>query len=95
MYINGTSNKVLIWSRIHKKNLEFYINTNLVGGWNQEEGMDPGFVLSVAGYVITYANCLIIWVSRLQIEIAISTPEAEYIALSQAIRYVLPFAGLM
>ena len=66
-----------------------------MGGWNQEEGMDPGFVLSVAGYVITYANCLIIWVSRLQIEIAISTPEAEYIALSQAIRYVLPFAGLM
>ena len=47
------------------------------------------------GYVSSYANCPTIWASRLQIEIAISTTEAEYIALSQAIRDVLPFVSIM
>ncbi len=44
-------------------------------------------VLSRTGYVIMYANCPILWVSRLQIqtEIALSTAKAEYIALSQAL----------
>ena len=45
--------------------------------------------------VITHDNCPIIWVSRLQTEIAFSNTEAEYIALSHAIRGVLPFVSLM
>ena len=32
----------------------------------------------------------LLWVSKLQMEIALSTMEAEYIALSQAIRDLLP-----
>jgi hypothetical protein len=31
-----------------------------------------------------YAGCPLVWVSKLQIELALSTTEAEYIALSQA-----------
>ena len=42
-----------------------------------------------------YAGCPIIWVSKLQTEIALSTTEAEYIALSQAMRDVIPFVGLV
>jgi hypothetical protein len=44
--------------------------------------------MSHTGYVIMYANCPIFWASKLQTEIALSTAEAEYIALSQALREV-------
>ncbi len=35
------------------------------------------------------------WSSKMQTEIALSTTEAEYIALSQAMREVLPIIWLM
>ena len=35
------------------------------------------------------------WQSKLQTEIVLSTTEAEYIALSQSLREVLPFMNLM
>ena len=44
---------------------------------------------------VTYDKYLVIWTSRIQIEIALSTKEAEYIALSQSMRDVLPFVSLM
>jgi hypothetical protein len=42
-----------------------------------------------------YANCLIHWVSHLQTVIALSTTEAEYIALLQALRDVIPLIALL
>ncbi len=44
---------------------------------------------------IRYAGCPIYWQSKLQTEIALSTAEAEYIALSQALRETLPMTGLI
>ena len=46
--------------------------------------MEHGLVLSIIDYVITYKNCLVIWVIQIQTEIALSNMEAEYIALSQS-----------
>ena len=42
-----------------------------------------------------YAGCPIHFVSKLQTEITLSTSEAEYIALSQALREVIPLMNLM
>ncbi len=42
-----------------------------------------------------YANCPILWVSRLQTEIALSTAKAEYIALSQSLRDVIQLITLL
>jgi hypothetical protein len=44
---------------------------------------------------VTYAGCPIIWASKLQTEIALSSTESEYVALSQALREVLPLMGLI
>ena len=52
-------------------------------------------VVSRTGFVIMYAGCPIIWISKLQTEIALSTAEAEYIALSQAMRQVIPCMNLL
>jgi hypothetical protein len=52
-------------------------------------------VLSRTGYIITFCGCPIHWVSKLQTEIALSTTESEYIALSMATRELLPLRRLL
>ena len=47
------------------------------------------------GYVVTYAGCPILWKSQLQMEIALLTAEAEYIAMSSALRETIPIMNLM
>ena len=42
-----------------------------------------------------YAGCPITWGSKMQTEIALSTTESEYIALSIARREVIPFLRSM
>jgi hypothetical protein len=51
--------------------------------------------MSRTGYVLMYAGCPIHWVSKLQTEIALSTAEAEYIALSQSLKEVIPLMSMM
>ena len=41
------------------------------------------------------AGIPVTWGSKLQTEIALSTTESEYIALSSAMSEVIPFMGLM
>jgi hypothetical protein len=49
----------------------------------------------LAGYIITVANCPVIWVSKLQTEIALSTIESEFTALSQSMRSLIPLRHIM
>ena len=42
-----------------------------------------------------YAGCPIIWSSKLQTQVALSTTEAEYISLSQSLREVIPVITLL
>ena len=65
------------------------------GGWNNADATNADSVLSRTGYVITYAGCPIIWCSKLQTEIALSTVESEYMALSQSLREVIPLMTLL
>ena len=50
---------------------------------------DPLSTHSRTGYVIMYAGFPIIWASKMQQLIALSMTEAEYIALSTALRDVI------
>ena len=94
-YLKGTSDQGVIINPNTEKGVEFYVDSEFSGGLNQEEGRYPGLVLYRAGYIISYSNCLIIWVRRLQTEISIGTTEAEYIVLSRNMRDILPFVRLM
>ena len=57
--------------------------------------MDPSCVKSRTGFAICIANCPVIWQSKLQLDIATSTMEAEYTALSVAMKSVLPLLDLL
>ena len=78
-----------------EKGFKCYVDSDFLGGWNQEDGREPGSLLSRTGYVFTYDNCPIIWAGQLQTEITLRTIEVGYIALSQTMRGVLPFVSLM
>ena len=56
---------------------------------------DPTTAKSRSGYVLLYAGCPIVWASKLQTKIALSSTEAEYIAISSATREVIPLLRLM
>jgi hypothetical protein len=74
---------------------ECYVDASHAGDWKQTGAMDdPDTARSRTGYVITYAGCPLVWASKLQTEIALSSTEAEYIALSTAVREVIPLLEL-
>ena len=77
------------------QSLHCFVDADFAGGWSQADSENADNVLSRTGYVIMYADCPILWVSRLQTEIALSTAEAEYIALSQSLRDVIPLITLL
>ena len=77
------------------KSIDTYVDASFAGEWNTEWSDEPSSVMSRTGYVIFYANCPIIWSSKLQTEIALSTTESEYIALSQSMRDVIPLISLL
>jgi hypothetical protein len=57
--------------------------------------MNAEYIYSKTSYVIKYADCPVYWQSKLQTEIALSTAEAKYMALSQALMETLPSSNLM
>ena len=64
-----------------------------MGGWNTEWSDESDLVMSRTGYVIFYANCPVIWSSKLQMEIALFATEVEYIGVSQSLHDVIHLIG--
>jgi hypothetical protein len=74
--------------------IDCYVDVDFAGLWGYEDHNDASCVKSRTGYVINIANCPVIWKSKLQSCIPSSTIEAEYNALSMAMRDVLPLRNL-
>jgi hypothetical protein len=85
----------IIYKPDKTKGLEWYIDADFAGGWSQADDDNVENVLSPTSYVLMYANCPILWVSHLQMEIALSTAEAEYITLSQSLCDVIYLLTLL
>ncbi len=75
------------------KGIQCFVDANFPNGWNASECEEPPSVYSQTGYVVLYAGCPIIWVAKLQTEVVLSTTKAKYIALSQAMRDLIPLLG--
>jgi hypothetical protein len=86
-YLLDTRKCGIIYKPDCSKGLECYVDADFAGGWTQADASNAENVLSRTGYVIMYASCPILWVSRLQTEIALSTTEAEYPHKSQKWNY--------
>ena len=94
-YLKGTKDKGLILRPDHTKGVDCYVDASFATEFDKKRSYDASTVLSRTGYVILYKGCPVTWVSKMQTEIALSTTESEYIALSQAMRDVIPFVNLL
>jgi hypothetical protein len=94
-YLKFTQEEGLILHPTGVLDLDVFCDADFAGLWPYEDKMDPSCVKSRTGFVICLSNCPVVWVSKLQREIALSTMEAEYNALSVAMRSVLPFQALV
>ena len=75
--------------------LECFVDADFAGLWRHEDDQDPVCVKSRTGYVMMLNGNPVHWVSKLQGLVSLSTTEAEYIALSQAMRELLPMRELL
>ena len=89
-YLHGTKDKGLIFTPTDELVVDCYVDADFAGLWKSEDDQDPVCVKSRTGYVLEFAGCPLTWTSKLQTEIALSTMESEYIALSQAMRELIP-----
>ena len=52
------------------------MDADFAGNWDKSDAGNPENVLSRTGYIIFIYGCPVIWSSKLQTEIALSTAEA-------------------
>jgi len=71
-------------------------DADFAGNCNSQTAMDdPSTAKSRTGSVITYASYPILWASKFQTCISLSTTEAEYVALFQCLRDTIPIMQLL
>ena len=75
--------------------MDAYVDSDFMGLFGKENPVDPTSAKSRTGYVICINGCPIIWSSKLQDGVALSTMMAEYYALSTCMRDVLPLRDLV
>jgi hypothetical protein len=89
-YLLETSERGII-CHPNNESVTCYADASFAGEWDKsiaQEVVDTA--RSHTGFVVMYANCPIMWSSKLQTEFALSATEAKYVALSQSLREVIP-----
>jgi hypothetical protein len=94
-YLQGTKNRGLVFRPNRDWKVDCYVDADFCGLWGSEDPEDPVVTKSRTGYVILLAGCPLLWRSVLQTETLVSTMMAEYVALSSAMRELLPLKRLV
>ena len=95
-YLKATKTQVITLNPKGNKRFEVYTNAHFCGTWYcPTSGNNRSTTKSWTRYTILYAGWPIIQYSNLQTQIAMSTTEEEYIALSQYLRDSIPMMQLM
>ena len=95
-YLKATRDKGLILTpSADTLKIDCYPDADFAGMYGHERNNDPACVKSRTGYVITVADCPIHWQSKLQTETALSTMEAEIIALAHSCRELFPVMDIV
>ena len=95
-YLKATRDKGLILNPSKETlKIDCFPDADFAGMYGHERNDDPTCVKSRTGYVITVADCPVLWQSKLQSETALSTMEAEIIALAHSCRELFPVMDLV
>jgi hypothetical protein len=75
--------------------LDCYVDADFAGHYINLKSDNPLTVRLQTEFVITFRNIPVLWKSKIQTEIALSTMESEYIALSTAMRSLVHLRALL
>ena len=95
-YLLSSRDKGLIIRPNKRWHFDCWVDADFAGNWNQKDAhVDPMTSKSRSGWVVHFAGTPITWASKMQTITALSTTEAEYIALSTSLREVFPMMGML
>ena len=93
-YLQGIKDNGIEFNPSKKMVVDYYADANFAGLWGHEIPQDPICARSRTGFVVTFVNYPLLWVSKLQTEIPLYTLHSEYVALSHSVRALLPLKSL-
>ena len=93
-YLQCTKENVLLFNPSNKLVVDCYDDADFAGLWVHENPQDPICARSRTGIVVNFSNFPLLWVSKLQPEISLSTLHSEYVALSHSVRALIPLRSL-
>ena len=95
-YLLATRDKGLVIHPNTDWHFDCWVDADFAGNWRQADAhQDPMTSKSRSGWIIRFVGAPITWASKMQTITAMSTTEAEYIALSTSLREVIPLLGLL
>ena len=95
-YMKGPISNGLILIPNKSKNLTTYADADWCGGWSLEEAeLNKATAKSRYGYVILFMNCILLFASGLYSLVTFSTPENEYVALSESLHETILIINLI
>ena len=92
---NGTLSRGIRFKPDLTSGLDMYVDADYAGLFGYEDDQDPTSVKSRTGFVLTLFNCPVLWSSKLQTDICLSSTAAEYVAFSMGMRELLPMRELV
>ena len=94
-YLKNTSERGMVIQPTRELNVDAYPDADFAGMYGHEKPTDPACAKSRTGFVIMFAGVPILWQSKLQSETALSTMEAEVIALAACMRELIPIVDMV
>ena len=89
-YLQGTKDNGIVFNPSKKLVVDCYAAADFAGLRGNENPQEPICARSRTGFVVTFANFTLLWVSKLQTEISVSTLHSEYVALPHSVRALPP-----
>ncbi len=80
-YLKNTSSRGMVINPTRELTIDAYPDADFAGMYGHEKPTDPACAKSRFGFVIVFAGVPVLWQSKLQTQTALSTMEAEVIAL--------------
>ena len=94
-YLAGTRNQGTILRPSGGLLFELFVDADFCSLHGVEDSRNPISAKSRTGYIIYLAGCALLWKSQLQTHVSLSTLEAEYSALSYALKALLPLKRML
>ena len=94
-YLKNIFSHGMVINPTRELTIDAYPDADFAGMYVNEMLTDSAYAKSQSGFVIMFAGVPVLWQSKLQTETALSTMEAEVIALAACMRELIPIMDMV